>query len=423
MEAIVERCCGLDVHQASVMACLLVGAANQRVRRESRKFGTMTRDLNELRDWLKEKGCTHVVMESTGVYWMPVYAALEGHFTLIVGNAQHIKNVPGRKTDRKDSEWLADLGRHGLIRPSFVPPPPLRELRELLRYRRKLVEAKTAERNRLLRLLETANVKLAAVMSDVFGASGQLMLRAILNGQSTPLEIAQLAKAGLRKKIPELTLALDGHLEESHRFVLGMQLDRLEQVEADIAKLEARIHEKLTPYQTHHERLTQIPGVDWVGAATIIAEMGVDMTVFPTAEQAAAWAGVCPGNNESAGKHKGQAARKGNVHLMMVLVQAAVCASRKKGSYLKAKYWRLAARRGKKRAAVAIAHKILVAAYHMLATSSDYKDLGTAYLEHLKPTKNNLVKRLEELGYQVILKPKPSAAVDPANAAGVAAVG
>lgn len=405
MDAIVERCCGLDVHQATVVACLFVGSPHERPRKEIRTFSTMTADVIALRDWLTAAGCTHVAMESTGVYWMPVYVLLEGHFDLVVGNATHIKNVPGRKTDVKDSEWIADLLRHGLIRRSFVPPQPLRELRELLRYRRKLVESQAAERNRLQKLLETANIKVASVMSDVFGVSGRLMLRALLGGGSTPQQMAQLAKGLLRKKIDLLVRALDGRVQEHHRFLLGMQLDRLDAAELDLAKIDRRIDEKLEPYREQYSRLIQIPGVDRVGAAVIIAELGVDMSVFPTAAHAAAWAGVCPSNHESAGKYKGQPARKGNVHLMTALVQAAVCASHQKGTYLNSKFWRLKAQRGPKRAAVAVAHKILVAAYHVLRGSTDYRDLGPSYLDKLSAhrTKTGLVKRLEKLGYRVEL--------------------
>lgn len=406
MEAIVERSCGLDVHQATVVACLLVGSADKKPRKEVRTFGTMTVDLIRMRDWLRAEGCTHVGMESTGIYWMPVYAILEGEFELIVGNANHIKQVPGRKTDVKDSEWIADLIRHGLVRRSFVPPKPLRELRDLLRYRRKLIDSQTAERNRMLKLLETANIKLATVASDVFGASGRRMLRALLDGTLTPEQMADLAKGRLRKKLSELAPALDGRVEEHHRFLLSMQLERMEEVESTIKKLDERIDEKLVPYREHHKRLTQIPGVDRVVAAVIIAELGVDMSVFPTVHHAAAWAGVCPGNNESAGKRKGTPGRKGNPHLTTALVQAAVSASRKKGTYLKEKYWRLKARRGPMRAALAIAHKILIAAYHMLANDTDHQDLGPNHLDNISvtSTKNALVKRLERLGYRVTLQ-------------------
>jgi transposase len=406
MEAIVERCCGLDVHQSTVMACLLVGATDERPRKVIREFGTMSRDLEALKAWLVDEKCTHVAMESTGVYWMPVYVELEGSFELIVGNATHIKNVPGRKTDVKDSEWIARLCRAGLIRKSFVPPKPLRVLREYVRYRRKLVESQSAERNRLQKMLVTVNVKLASVMTDVFGASGRLMLRALLDGNRTPSQMAELAKGALRKKLPELTLALDGKMDDDHRFLLEVQLERLDRIESDIARIDARIDGKLEPYLEHHRRLMTIPGVDRVGAATIIAELGVDMSVFPSVAQAAAWAGVCPGNNESAGKKKGQSIRKGNLHLTTALVQAAVCASKKRGSYLKEKYWRLKGRRGPKRAALAVAHKILIAAYHILAHAVDYRDLGGDYLDQLEPNKikRRLVKRLERLGYNVTLE-------------------
>ena len=262
MEAIVERCCGLDVHQALVVACVLLGEPGQRTRKETQRFGTMTADLAQLRAWLVERQVTHVAMEATGVYWVPVYAALEDGFELIVANPGHIKNVPGRKTDATDSEWIADLARHGLIRKSFIPAKPQRELRELLRYRVKLVQSRTAERNRLQRLLETANIKLATVMSDVFGVSGRAMLAAIVQEGYVPTAVAALARGKLRKKVDALTLALDGHIEEHHRFLLALQLQRLDQVDADLATLDARIDERLEPYRAAWQRLTTIPGVD-----------------------------------------------------------------------------------------------------------------------------------------------------------------
>ncbi len=406
MEAIVESSCGLDVHQATVVACLLVGTAGRKPRKEVRTFGTMKVDLLALRDWLRSEGCTHVGMESTGIYWMPVYAILEDAFEIVVGNATHIRQVPGRKTDVKDSEWIADLLRHGLIRKSFVPPKELRELRELLRYRRKLVDSQASERNRLLKLLEIANIKLSTVVSDVFGVSGRRMLRALIEGTQSPQAMAELAKGRLRKKVAVLAPALDGRVEEHHRFLLGMQLDRIEHVEATIKVLDARIDEKLVPYHEQHQRLQQIPGVDRVGAAVIIAELGVDMSIFPTVHHAAAWSGVCPGNNESAGKRKGQPGRKGNVHLTTALVQAAHCAGRARGTYLKEKYWRLKARRGPGRAALAIAHKILIAAFHMLSSGVGYRDLGDTYLakRSTSATKQAAVKQLQRLGYRVTLE-------------------
>jgi transposase len=406
MEPIVERSCGLDVHQASVVACLLIGTADMRPRKVNRTFGTTTSELENLRRWLLEEGCTHVGMESTGVYWMPVFAVLEAHFELVVGNATHIRNVPGRKTDVKDAEWIADLVRHGLIRKSFVPPKWQRALRDLVRYRRKLVESETAERNRLMRLLETCNVKLSSVASDVFGVSGRAMLRALIDGKSTPDEMAALARGALRKKTDRLALALRGQLEDHHRFLLRVQLERVERIESDVAVLDDRIDQALEPQREKLDLLVQIPGVDRVVAITIIAELGTDMTVFPTARHAAAWTGVCPGNNESAGKRRGHAKRRGNVHLSTALVQAAFAASRKKGCYLKERFWRLSARRGKKRAAMAVAHSILIAAYEMLRRVAGYRDLGANYFDRLAETtvKKRLVRRLENLGYRVTLE-------------------
>ncbi len=408
MEVIIERCCGLDVHQETVVACVLIGAPGERPRKQIRTFRTMTRDLEALRDWLQELGVTHVGMESTGVYWRPVYAVLEGCFELIVGNARHIRNVPGRKTDVKDAEWIADLVRHGLIAKSFVPPRPLRELRELLRYRRKLTESQSAERNRLQKLLETANIKLSSIASDVFGVSGRAMLRALIAGEISPEAMADLARGQLRRKRDDLILALDGRVEEHHRFLLAMQLRRIEAIEADIAALDQRIGERLEPYSAAHALLMQIPGVDWVVAAVLIAEIGVDMSVFVSVYHLSAWAGVCPGNHESAGRQKSGRARKGNIHLRTILVSAAISASRVKGSYLKDKYHRLKARRGALRAALAIAHKILVAAYHMLAKNLPYRDLGEAYLDQISQTRTaaNLKRRLERLGYNVTLEQK-----------------
>src|SRR6266852_4552008 len=352
MQTLVERGCGLDVHQATVVACLLIVLKNGQVQKQIRTFGTTTRELLALREWLLSQGCTHVAMESTGVYWKPVYAVLEGGaLEIVVANAQHVKKVPGRKTDVKDAEWIADLLCHGLLRSSFVPPKPIRELRDLTRYRRKLVESQAAERNRLLKLLETANIKLSSVATDVFGTSGRLMLRALIAGKATAQEMAELAQRKLRSKIPQLQLALEGKLEGHHRFLLKLQLDRLGRAEGDLAVLEQRIQEKLEPYAAQLALLREIPGVDWTLAAVINAELGVDMSVFQSVSQLASWAGVCPGNNESAGKRKSSRIPKGNVYLKTALVEAAHAAARTKGSYLRDKFYRLKARRGYKRAA------------------------------------------------------------------------
>jgi transposase len=410
MEAIIERSCGLDVHQAKVVACLLVGRSDEKPRKQIRTFGTLTRDLLELREWLATEGCTHVAMESTGIYWTPVYALLEGSFELVVGNAHRIKNVPGRKTDVKDSEWIADLLRHGLIAKSFVPPKPIRELRDLVRYRRKLVQSRSAERNRLLKLLETANIKLSSVASNVFGVSGMAMLRALVDGNSTPAQMAQLAKHLLRRKLAKLELALDGRVQEHHRFLLRLQIERLEQVDAQVMRTDERIDQQLEPCREQRERLAQIPGVERVVAAEIIAEIGTDMSVFKSDAHLASWAGVCPGNNESAGRNRSSRRRSGNVHLTTTLVEAAQSAIRKKKSYLRDKFGRLKVRRGYKRALLAIARKILNAVYNMLSTGADYRDLGEAYLDQLdhKHVARNLVRRLERLGYAVQLQPSGS---------------
>jgi transposase len=339
MQTMVERGCGLDVHQATVVACLLIVLKKGKVQKQIRTFGTTTRELVSLREWLLSEGCTHVAMESTGVYWKPIYAILEGAFEIVVANAQHVKKVPGRKTDVKDAEWIADLLCHGLLRSSFVPPKPIRELRDLTRYRRKLVESRSAERNRLLKLLESANIKLASVASDVFGVSGLLMLQALVEGQATPHEMAELAKRQMRKKIPELELALEGRVEEHHRFLLRVQLRRLQSVEQDLGVLEQRIQEKLKPYAAQLTLLDEIPGVDWTLAAGIIAEMGVDMSVFGSVSQLASWAGICPGNNESGGKRKSSRIPKGNVYLKTALVEAANAAAKAKGTYLRDKFY------------------------------------------------------------------------------------
>ena len=408
MQILVERGCGLDVHQATVVACLLMVLKNGTLQKQIQTFGTTTRELIRLREWLLSEGCTDLAMESTGVYWKPIYAILEGAFHIVVANAEQVKKVPGRKTDVKDAEWLADLLCHGLLRSSFVPPKPIRELRDLTRYRRKLVESQATERNRLLKQLESANIKLASVATDVFGVSGRLMLRAMIAGKASAQEMADLAKGLLRKKIPQLELALEGKLEEHHRFLLKLQLDRLETAEKDLAFLEQRIQEKLNPYAAQLTLLQEIPGVDWTLAAVIIAELGLDMSVFQNASQLTSWAGVCPGNNESAGKRKSSRIPKGNVYLKTALVEAANAAAKAKGTYLRDKFYRLKARRGYKRAAIAVAHKILVAIYHMLSQNVSYNDLGDLYLDKLNKHQltRNLIRRLERLGYSVILTPQ-----------------
>jgi transposase len=407
MEAVLKCCCGLDVHQATVVACVL-----DEQKKHVRTFETTTRALLEMADWLGELGCEQVAMEGTGIYWRPVYAMLEGHaFGLTVANARHIKKVPGRKTDVSDAEWIAKLLRHGLLKSSFVPPKPIAELRDLTRYRKKLVQSRTAERNRTQRLLETANIKLATVLSDVFGRSGMEMLRALLEGTMSPIEIAQLARGKARSKLAELEVALEGCFDEHHRFMLTIQLQRLDAIGNDIAAVDGRIDAQLTSLAMERARLQTIPGVDRIASAQLLAELGPDMSVFDGAPQVASWAGVCPGSCESAGKNKTGKLRKGNRYLTTALVESAQAAVRKRGTYLRAKFHKLKARRGYKRAIIAIAHKILLAAFHILRDGVPYKDLGPTYLDELNETRTvrTLVGRLERLGYAVAAeKPQPA---------------
>jgi len=361
-----------------------------------------------VRNWLLEMGVTHVGMEATGIYWHPVPAALEDAFTVIVGNASHMRNVPGRKTDVKDAEWIADLVRHGLARASFVPVPEVRALRELIRHRKAVVGNMASERNRTLQLLESANVKLASVMSDVFGVSGMLMPQALAEGRAAPVEMADLAKRRLRRKVDQLALALDGHLAEHQRLLLGLHIRRLSEIDRDLAEIEAAIKAAMRPFTAQQACLATIPGVDELTAASIIAEIGVDMSVFGTAQRLAAWAGVCPANHESAGKQKRRGTRKGNTYLKAMLVTAAVSASQAKGTYLRDKFHRLKARMGTKKAAMAVSHKILVAIFHMLQRGVIFADLGGDYLDRVNKhsTAKRLVRRLDALGYNVMLQPK-----------------
>jgi len=411
MEVIVPCCAGLDVHQATVVACVNRSGLHGRSQKDVRTFGTMHDDLIALRDWLKDAGCALVAMESTGVYWKPVYEALEDHFDLMVANARHIKNVPGRKTDVKDCEWVSDLARHGLISRGFVPPREIRDLRELNRYRRKLAQVQTGERNRLIKVLETAGIKLAGVASDVFGVSGRAMIRALIEGEETPQVMAGLARGRLRSKRTALARALDAPLKPHQRFMLQTQMGRIEQAEAALEQIDIELNKMIVPYRRQVEQLMSIPGVDWINAVTIIAEIGTDMSAFHSAAHLASWAGICPGNNESAGKKRTGKVRKGNVVLKTTLVNAAIAgfgSRARKGTFLAEKFRRLAARRGKMKAAVAIAHKILVAVWHMLSEGTFYQDLGAGFLDKLDRTRNakHLVRRLINMGFDVQLVEK-----------------
>jgi transposase len=411
MEAIVERAAGLDVHQGSVVACVIIGVAGRRPTKEVRSFGSMSQDLAALRAWLLGRGVTHVGMEGTGVYWQPVHAALEGAFTIIVGNAAHMRNVPGRKTDVKDAEWIAELVRHGLVNSSFVPPPEVRVLRELIRHRKALVGNLATERNRTLKLLESAGIKLASVMSDVFGVSGMLMLKALAEGASAPEAMAELAKRRLRRKRDRLALALDGHVAEHQRFLLKMHIRRLDEIGRDLAEIEAAIGTAMRPFAAQQALLVTIPGVDELTAAALVAEIGVDMAAFGTARRLAAWAGVCPANHESAGQQKRRGTRKGNPYLKTMLMTAAIGASRTRGTYLRNKFHRLRARMGTKKAAMAVAHKILLAVFHILQRAVVFADLGADYLDRVDKhrTAKRLIRHLGALGYDVLLRPKTAA--------------
>jgi transposase len=367
----------------------------------------MTEDLLELLDWLAAMGCTHVAMESTGVYWKPIYNLLEGAFTPLLVNARHIKAVPGRKTDVKDCEWIAELLRHGLLRGSFVPERSQRELRELTRYRTVLVQERAAEVNRLQKTLEGANVKLASVATDIMGKSARQMLKALIAGSTDASEMARLAKGKLRAKIPQLEQALRGCFGAHQRFLVAQQLAHIDFLEETIERLSAQIAERVRPFEEVIERLETIPGVGRRTAEAILAEIGPEVSRFPTAGHLASWAGMCPGNNESGGKRRSGTTTKGNPWLRAALVEAAKAAGRTKETYLSAQYRRLATRRGKKRAAVAVGHTILVIAYHLLKHSRSYEELGGEYFDKRdrQAVERRLVRRLEGLGYKVSLDP------------------
>jgi transposase len=367
----------------------------------------MTQDLLALADWLQACGVTHVAMESTGVYWKPVWNILEGQFEVLLVNAQHIKAVPGRKTDQNDAEWIADLLQHGLVRGSFVPPTPIRELRDLTRYRVSLVQECNRIANRMQKVLEDGNIKLASVATDALGASGRAMLKAMTEGEENVEKLAEMSRGLLRNKIPELQRALEGRLRSHHRFLLKELMEHLEFVETKVARLEREIGEHLRPFEEKVERLCTIPGVEWVTASGLIAEIGVHMDQFADAEHLASWAGLCPGSHESAGKRKSGKTRKGSAWLRRCLCQAAWAVSTKKNNYLSALYRRLAARRGKKRAIIAVAHTLLQIAYYILRDGKCYRELGADYFDQLHPNRvrRYLVKRLEKLGFQVSLVP------------------
>jgi transposase len=411
VDTLYPRCAGIDVHKNNVVVCVRCCDRPGKLFEEVRTFSTMTRDLLALSDWLAEHDVTHVAMESTGVYWKPVFNILEGRVAVILVNAEHIKKVPGRKTDVKDCQWIAQLLQHGLLKASFVPPQPVRELRDLTRQRTQLIQERTAAANRIQKVLEDANIKLAGVATDVLGVSGRDMLEALIAGETDPAKLADLARKRLREKIPALRLALQGRVTDHHRFLLRMHLDHITHLEELIGRLGGRIEEALAPFAEAEQRLQTIPGVSQRVAETVLAEIGPRMEQFPSADHLASWAGMCPGNNESAGKRRSGRITKGNRWLKRILVQAAWATSHTKGTYLAAQYRRLSKRRGCKRALVAVGHTLLVIIYHVLRRGTTYQELGADFLERLEPARltRQLVKRLEALGHKVTLEPCPAA--------------
>ena len=414
MEALYRVCCGLDVHKQMVVACLISSLPDTQRQKELKLFATTTVELEHLADWLEAAGCTHVAMESTGVYWKPVYNILAGKFELLVVNAAHIKAVPGRKTDVKDAEWIAELLQHGLLKASFIPDQAQRELRDLTRTRTILGDERTASVNRLQKILEDANIKIAGgkLVSDIMGVSGRAMIEAILEGQSDPATLADLAKGKLRKKRAQLEQALTGRVSDHHRLLLGMHLEHIDFLDESINRLSQEVAERLRPFEEELARLDTIPGVGRLTAEVFAAEVGFDLSHWPTAGHLASWAGMCPGNDQSAGKAKPGKTRKGNKWLRRALVGAACAAGLKNGSYLQAQYRRLKYRRGQGKAAVAVGHSILVIAYCLLSRKDVYHDLDPTYLDDRRRarTQRRAVDQLRALGYEVTLVPKQPAA-------------
>jgi transposase len=409
VERVYERCGALDVHKQQVTVCVHVPDWRGERSELRAEFGTMTGDLLGLRDWLKGLGVTHVAMEATGVYWKPVYYLLEDDFELLLVNAQHVKNVPGRKTDVQDAQWLCQLLEHGLLRSSFVPPKPIRELRDLTRYRKSLIWERGREANRLQKVLEDANIKLASVASRPLGASGKAMLRALCEGESDPQALADLAKGKLRAKLPALRAALEGRFRAHHALLVSHLLAHIEYLDETVAQLTAEIEGRMRPFERQRELLCTIPGVAERTAEVIIAELGPDVERFPSHRHAASWAAVCPGHDESAGKRRSGKTRKGDRWLRVALIEAAnSAAGRTKDTYLRAQYLRIKRRRGHNKAIVAVAHSILVSAYHVLAEGRPYDELGGDYFlrrEDSERVAKRLVRQLERLGHSVTLEP------------------
>jgi transposase len=399
------RCAGLDVHKKTVVACILITSPDGQVQRYRDSFSTMTRGLLALDDWLSSHEVSQVAMESTGIYWRPVFTILEANRSVMVVNAQHLKAVPGRKTDVKDAEWIAELLRHGLLQPSFIPPLPVRILRDLTRHRKTLVQSRTQELNRLQKALETANIKLDLVVTDIVGVSSRRMITALSSGVEDVGALAELAKGSLRGKRPQLRLALEGRVQEHQRFLFGMLLEHIEYLERLIHRVEVEIEAQVSQYEEAIQLLLTLPASGRISAAMILGEIGTDMSRFPSAKHLASWAGVCPGNRQSAGKRLSGATTPGNAYLKTVLCDLAANTARQSGTYVHALYHRLARRRGKSRARLAVAHSLLVAIYYMLRDHVPYQDLGVDYFDQLQTQRlqRHYVRRLEELGFSVAL--------------------
>lgn len=409
MESIVRRCAGLDVHKTSVVACVRAIDENGELLSFTQSFGTTSTDLLQLGDWLASYAVTVVGMESTGVYWKPIYTLLETEFECWLLNAQHLHNVPGRKTDVADAAWIAQLVAHGLVRPSFVPPKEIRELRELTRYRKAVIQERAREAQRLHKVLEDTGIKLSCVASNILGKSGRAMLQALIDGTHDPDVLAELARGRLRKKLPALRKALAGWFSPTHRILVSELLAHLEYLDESIERLSEDVATMLAPFAPAIELLDPIPGVNRRTAEVLLAEIGTDMSRFPTAAHLASWAGMCPGNNESAGKHFSGRTRKGSRWLRIALVEAAEAASRTKGSYLSAQYARIKGRHGHSKAIIAVAHSILVIAYHVLKRGQPYNELGGDYFierQNKDSYQRRLVKQLERMGYDVTLAEK-----------------
>jgi len=406
MDVVIERCAGLDVHQATVVATVRVPAATGARTVVTETFGTMTPDLLALREWLRAHGVTHVALESTGVYWKPVYYVLEEGFTLLLINMHDLKRVPGRKTDVKDSEWLAQLLECGLLRPSFVPPPPIRELRDLTRYRVQQLQDRTQEVNRLCKVLEDAGVKLTSVVSDVMGVSGRAMIAALVEGTTDPVVLADLARGRLRKKLPELQRALQGRFRTHHAFLIQQIFAKIDFLDETLDRFAGEIDRRLLPFEPTIALLDTIPGVDRTGAMMLIAETGGDMRRFPSDAHLCSWAALCPGQNESAGKRRSGATRHGNRYLRGTLIQCALAATRKQGSALQARYHRVKRHRGHKKAIVAVAHQILRIAYFIMRDGVPYHELGADYFDrrHTDRAVRRHVHQLEALGFHVTIE-------------------